>query len=64
MPDWFGRPIFHVADVEASLLFYVEQRSFTNPWRYEEGGKAHVAQVQGLGCEGAAGQHPSASDLA
>jgi catechol 2,3-dioxygenase-like lactoylglutathione lyase family enzyme len=50
MPDWFGRPVFHVADVEASLLFYVERLGFTNPWRYNEDGKARVAQVEGLGC--------------
>jgi uncharacterized glyoxalase superfamily protein PhnB len=50
MTDWFARPVLHVRDVEASLLFYVNQLSFTNPWRYDEDGRAHVAQVERLGC--------------
>ena len=50
MADWFGRPVLHVKDVEASLRFYVDQLGFTSPWRYDEDGKAHVAQVEGLGC--------------
>ena len=48
--DWFGRPVFHVKDVEASIRFYVDRLGFTNEWRYDEGGKAYVAQVDGLGC--------------
>ncbi len=50
MTDWFARPVFHVKDVEASLRFYVNQLGFTSPWRYDEDGTAHVAQVDGLGC--------------
>ncbi len=50
MTDWFARPVLHVKDVEASLRFYVNQLGFTSPWRYDEDGKAHVAQVEGLGC--------------
>jgi catechol 2,3-dioxygenase-like lactoylglutathione lyase family enzyme len=50
MTDWFARPVLHVKDVEASLRFYVDQLGFTSPWRYDEGGRAHVAQVDGLGC--------------
>jgi catechol 2,3-dioxygenase-like lactoylglutathione lyase family enzyme len=50
MTDWFARPIFHVADVEASLRFYVDQLGFTNPWRYDEDGKVFVAQVERQGC--------------
>ena len=50
MTDWFARPVFHVADVEASLRFYVDRLGFTSPWRYDENGKAQVAQVEGLGC--------------
>jgi uncharacterized glyoxalase superfamily protein PhnB len=50
MTDWFARPVLTVADVEASLRFYVDQLGFTSPWRYEEGGKAHVAQVDRQGC--------------
>jgi catechol 2,3-dioxygenase-like lactoylglutathione lyase family enzyme len=48
--DWFARPVLHVRDVEASLLFYVEQLGFTSPWRYDEGGRAYVAQVDRQGC--------------
>ena len=50
MTDWFARPVLHVADVEASLRFYVNQLGFTSPWRYEEGGRTHVAQVDRQGC--------------
>jgi catechol 2,3-dioxygenase-like lactoylglutathione lyase family enzyme len=50
MTDWFARPVLHVADVEASLRFYVDRLGFTIPWRYEEKGKAHVAQVDRQGC--------------
>src|SRR5580704_10259513 len=50
MTDWFGRAVLHVADVEASLRFYVERLGFTSPWRYDEGGKASVAQVERQNC--------------
>jgi hypothetical protein len=50
MADWFARPVLHVKDVEASLLFYVNQLGFTSPWRYGEDGRAHVAQVDRQGC--------------
>ena len=50
MTDWFARPVLHVADVEASLRFYVDRLSFTSPWRYDEDGRAHVAQVDRQGC--------------
>ena len=50
MTDWFARPVLHVTDVEASLRFYVERLGFTSPWRYDEDGKAHVAQVDRQGC--------------
>ena len=50
MTDWFARPILQVTDVEASLRFYVERLGFTSPWRYEEDGRAHVAQVDRQGC--------------
>jgi len=39
-----------VTDVEASLRFYVNQLGFTSPWRYDEDGKVHVAQVDRQGC--------------
>ena len=50
MTDWFARPVLHVRDVEASLLFYVNRLGFTSPWRYDEDGRAYVAQVGRQGC--------------
>jgi uncharacterized glyoxalase superfamily protein PhnB len=50
MTDWFARAVLHVKDVEASLLFYVNQLGFTSPWRYDENGRASVAQVERQGC--------------
>src|ERR1700729_4296822 len=50
MTDWFARPVLHVRDVEASLLFYVNRLGFTSPWRYDEEGRAYVAQVERQGC--------------
>ena len=50
MTDWFGRPVLHVTDVENSLSFYVGRLGFTSPWRYEEDGRVHVAQVDRQGC--------------
>jgi catechol 2,3-dioxygenase-like lactoylglutathione lyase family enzyme len=50
MTEWFARPVLHVRDVDASLLFYVNRLGFTNPWRYDEDGRAYVAQVDRQGC--------------
>lgn len=50
MTDWFARPVLHVSDVEASLRFYMNHLGFTSPWRYDEEGKARVAQVDRQGC--------------
>lgn len=50
MTDWFARPVLHVADVEASLRFYVDRLGFTSNWRYEADGRARVAQVDRQGC--------------
>ena len=50
MTDWFARPVLHVSDVEASLRFYVNRLGFTSLWRYDEDGRAHVAQVHRQGC--------------
>ena len=50
MTDWFARPVLHVKEVEASLRFYVDRLGFTSPWRYDEDGRAHVAQVDRQGC--------------
>src|ERR1700684_99490 len=50
MTDWFARPVLHVTDVEVSLRFYVNLLGFMSPWRYDEDGRAHVAQVDRQGC--------------
>ena len=50
MTDWFARPVLHVADVEASLGFYLNRLGFTSPWRYDEEGRVHVTQVDRQGC--------------
>jgi catechol 2,3-dioxygenase-like lactoylglutathione lyase family enzyme len=50
MTDWFARPVLHVTDVEASLSFYTDRLGFTSPWRYDEQGRASVAQVDRQGC--------------
>ena len=50
MTDWFARTVLHVTDVEASLHFYIDRLGFTSPWRYEEEGKARVAQADRQGC--------------
>ncbi|HEX7360968.1 MAG TPA: VOC family protein [Bryobacteraceae bacterium] len=50
MTDRFARPVLHVTDVEASLRFYVDRLGFTSPWRYEEEGRARVAQVDRQRC--------------
>ncbi len=48
--EWFARPVLFVADIDRSVDFYVRQLGFTQPWRYEEEGKARVAQVERQGC--------------
>jgi catechol 2,3-dioxygenase-like lactoylglutathione lyase family enzyme len=50
MTDWFARPVLHVKDVEASLGFYTNRLGFTSPWRYDQEGRGHVAQVDRQGC--------------
>jgi catechol 2,3-dioxygenase-like lactoylglutathione lyase family enzyme len=49
--DWYSRPVLFVADIDRSVDFYVKQLGFTQAWRYEEEGKAYVAQVDRQGCE-------------
>jgi hypothetical protein len=39
-----------VKDVEVSVRFYVDRLGFTSPWRYEDDGRAYVAQVERQGC--------------
>lgn len=48
--DWFARPVIHVTDIDASIRFYVDRLGFAVPWRFEEDGKAFVAQVERQGC--------------
>jgi uncharacterized glyoxalase superfamily protein PhnB len=50
MTGWFARPVLSVTDVEASLRFYIDRLGFTSPWRYDENGRACVAQVDRQGC--------------
>jgi len=50
MTEWFARPILHVKDVDTSLRFYLNLLGFTSPWRYDEEGRARVAQVDRQGC--------------
>ncbi len=50
MTEWFARPVLHVANVEASLRYYIDRLGFTSPWRYDEDGRASVAQVDRQGC--------------
>jgi catechol 2,3-dioxygenase-like lactoylglutathione lyase family enzyme len=50
MTEWFARAVLHVTDVEDSLRFYVDRLGFTSPWRYEQDGRACVAQVERQGC--------------
>jgi len=49
--EWYARPVLFVTDIDRSVDFYVQQLGFTQPWRYEEDGKAWVAQVDRPGCE-------------
>src|ERR1700678_2194797 len=50
MTDWFAGPVLCVRDGDASPLFLCEQPGFTSPSRYDEDGRAHVAQVDRQGC--------------
>ena len=44
------RTVLHVTNVEAALSFYTDRLGFTSPWRYEEDGRARVAQAERQGC--------------
>jgi uncharacterized glyoxalase superfamily protein PhnB len=50
MTEWFARPVLHVKDVSAAVDYYVDRLGFTSPWRYDEDGTTHVAQVERQGC--------------
>ncbi|UWZ83347.1 VOC family protein [Occallatibacter riparius] len=49
MTEWFARAILAVTDVEASLRFYIDQLGFSSPWRFDDDGRALVAQVERQG---------------
>lgn len=51
MSEWYARPVLFVADINRSVDFYVDRLGFTQSWRYEEQGKALIAQVDRKGCE-------------
>jgi catechol 2,3-dioxygenase-like lactoylglutathione lyase family enzyme len=51
MNTWYSRPIFFVGSVERSIAFYTEKLAFTRGFRYEEGGKILVGQVNREDCE-------------
>jgi catechol 2,3-dioxygenase-like lactoylglutathione lyase family enzyme len=48
--EWFARPVLFVADIDRTLDFYVNRLGFTQSWRFEEKGKAFVAQADRQGC--------------
>lgn len=50
MTNWFARPVLHVADIEASLRFYIDQLGFTISWSHGEDSKLRVAQVDRQSC--------------
>ena len=51
MTHWYSRPIIPVADVPASLRYYVDALGFSEAWRHEEDGRLLIAQVGRDGCE-------------
>ena len=48
--QWYARPVLFVADIDRTLDFYVNRLGFTQNWRFEEAGKAFVAQADRQGC--------------
>jgi catechol 2,3-dioxygenase-like lactoylglutathione lyase family enzyme len=48
--EWYARPVLFVADIDRTLDFYVNRLGFTQSWRYEDEGKAFVAQADRQGC--------------
>lgn len=51
MARWYSRPVWFVADVAATLDFYVGKLGFTEAWRHDHEDKTVAAQVNRLGCE-------------
>jgi uncharacterized glyoxalase superfamily protein PhnB len=50
MTSWHVRPVFHVAEVPASIAFYRDRLGFTEGWNFNEDGRVVVAQVERDGC--------------
>ncbi len=50
MVEWFARPVLHVSNVDASIRFYVDRLGFSLEWRFEEAGRAFVAEVDRSNC--------------
>jgi len=48
--QWYARPVLFVADVQASLRFYLDQLGFKKKWHTGDG-KGTVCQVDRGGCE-------------
>jgi catechol 2,3-dioxygenase-like lactoylglutathione lyase family enzyme len=43
---WYSRPVLHVADVEASVAFYVDRIGFLEVWSFnDDAGRKFVSQV-------------------
>lgn len=51
MSKWYARPVLFVADIDRSVAFYIDKLGFSESWRFDEGGKPFVAQVERDGCE-------------
>lgn len=47
---WYARPVLFVADVQASLRFYIDRLGFVKKW-HEADGKGTVCQVDRSDCE-------------
>ncbi|MEM7173595.1 MAG: VOC family protein [Pseudomonadota bacterium] len=57
--QWYSRPVFFVADLAASLNYYLDFLGFEEAWAYEEEGRKIVAQVnRGTLCEIILAQDP------
>lgn len=48
--DWYARPVLYVADIDRTLEFYVNRLGFKQSWKFEQEGKAFVAQAERQGC--------------
>ena len=43
--QWYARSVLFVEDIDRTLDFYVRRLGFTQNWRFEEAGRAFVAQA-------------------